>query len=537
MNLVNWRLIYVFSVILRFYFGLSDSYIHPDEHFQSFEILTSRFFGYSTNFPWEFTSSLPARSYGPLYLFYGPLLSILRVFDLDISPKGIWYLARLQLIVFSWITTDMCLYRILPTKPERIKATFFTLTSYISLVFQSHCFSNSLETPLLLICLYIISDFRFDLEVRDVKVRDSKKLFYLGVLLAVGIFNRITFVGFLIAPSWFLLKYFWRFKSAALITGIGFSLVCVTFIVLDTWEYKGIIPSSTYDLVITPLNNFIYNSNPENLKNHGIHPYYTHALINLPQIFGPLLIVLFYKGKNSYYKTIPFLSFISGLVVLSLVPHQELRFLMPLVPLACCCLDFKRIEGEESENAEIKRRIVMNKNNIEPEKVVSLKSLWANTIMNSWYIFNFSLCILMGLFHQGGVIPVLEYSRQKFVANNEDFVQIWWRTYTPPSWILGSKDCKTVQLKDFNNSIIQRHDDLLIDSMGADSSEIEGLISSLRNANKKAFLVAPIASINCEFNNENLKLVWLYYYHVDLDHLNFKSMDCLTPGLGIYEIL
>lgn len=538
MGTVSWRHVYLISIIIRFFIGLSDSYIHPDEHFQVFEVLTAKFFNYQTAIPWEFSGDKPARSLGPLYLFYSPLLGFIKGFGINISPSGVWYLARLELILFSWIVTDMCLYRILPTKPERIKAMFFTLTSYITFVYQSHCFSNSLETPLLLVCIMIIGDLRFDQEVRKCRNPDYERLFYLGLVGSIGIFNRITFPAFLVLPSFFVFRYLWTFKLGIIVMVLGALIPAVSFIMIDTYEFKGQINLRAEDLVITPLNNLLYNTKYDNLAVHGIHPYYTHILINLPQVMGPLLLVLFYKFKNSYYKTVPFLSLVSGLVFLSVIPHQELRFLTPLLPVACCCLDFNNIEGTEIEKEEIKNKIASNERNIVPEKVVTLTSRFASYILYSWYAFNAVMAVLMGIFHQGGVIPALDYSFQNLMPS-DPFVQIWWRTYSPPLWLLGDTNhsTKMITMDKFKVDLENRHRNIVIDAMGNDQQDVYDIISLARKWNKKVMIVAPVASMNCDFHFDGFKLVWKHWQHLDLDHLNFESMECLTPGLGIYELV
>jgi hypothetical protein len=40
-------------------------------------------------------------------------------------------------------------------------------------------------------------------------------------------------------------------------------------------------------LTFTPANSFKYNSDPANLAQHGLHPWYTHLLVNMPMLFGP----------------------------------------------------------------------------------------------------------------------------------------------------------------------------------------------------------------------------------------------------------
>ena len=160
--------------------------------------------------------------------------------------------------------------------------------------------------------------------------------------------------------------------------------------------------------VITPLNNFIYNYSPENLAKHGLHTFYQHALANLPQLLGPayLLVVLFYRRSFRLY------SALSAIVVLSIFPHQEARFLIPAVPLL---LSSVRL----------------------PPKFTRL---W----IAAWIVFNLIMGALMGTFHQVGVVPT-----QIHIARTKDIKHVfWWKTYSPPIWLLDGKigDVKTTDL-------------------------------------------------------------------------------------------
>jgi phosphatidylinositol glycan class Z len=58
------------------------------------------------------------------------------------------------------------------------------------------------------------------------------------------------------------------------------------------------------DIVVTPLNNLLYNLNVDNLAQHGLHPRYTHFAINLPLLFGPLAIFGFLYLPNAFAKII-----------------------------------------------------------------------------------------------------------------------------------------------------------------------------------------------------------------------------------------
>jgi len=524
--------VYLIAIGLKFVVALSNSYIHPDEHFQSFEILTNKILNFTTNPPWEFSSDTPARSLGPLYLFYGPLLYTIKLVGSKFSPIQIWYMARLQNVIIGWVIEDMCIHRLLPTKPERIKGLFYTLTSYITLVYQSHCFSNSIETWLVLICVLIINDLRFIQELNVPELQNQtqyQRLFWFGVLASIGIFNRITFPAFLALPAFYLIKYLWHNKMSTVFCLLGFIVPTITFILIDTFEFNGSIyavlnhPFDLSSYVIAPLNNLIYNSKTENLSNHGIHSYYTHLLVNLPQMFGPGLFFMISNFKNQYWRTTPFLAVVSGVSVLSFIPHQELRFLIPIVPLACCCFDLKNISSASKKE-----------NVVKAPPVVSI-------LMNLWYIFNIFLAVLMGVYHQGGIVPALDYFHNNvFQKHSNQTIQIWWRTYSPPSWILGD-ELNTLQILTLtDDSPLSEFDstksNFLIDTMGSSFKHVSKLIETYKDFNGSIYLIAPTSSM-LEHNDISMNQVWSYTHHLDLDHLDFSNFQSLKPGLGIYEIL
>ena len=170
--------------------------------------------------------------------------------------------------------------------------------------------------------------------------------------------------------------------------------------------------------VITPLNSLLYNSSPQNLASHGLHPYYQHFLANLPQLLGPAFAFLFYKPRIN----LPLISAVGGTFFLSLLPHQESRFLIPCVPLLLTSI-----------------RLPINKS-------------WMRVWVVSWILFNSLFGLLMGVYHQGGVV-----STQLWIGKNADtrFVSpsqnlpstspisttssttvFWWKTYSPPIWLL-----------------------------------------------------------------------------------------------------
>lgn len=537
----NWRNTYLFSIAVRFFLALTNSYIHPDEHFQNFEVLTSSILNYTTSIPWEFTSENPARSMGPLYLIYGPILYLVRITGSTFTPLQIWYIMRLQFLVLTWVFTDFLVYRMLPTRPERIKGIFFILTSYVTLTYQQHCFSNSIETILVLLAVYLVDEMRFFTNEHRRTLVSS--YFVLGAVVALGIFNRITFPTFLILPLIFVFNHlrYSNHKLRAILMGcLGFVIPTVSFIVLDS-TYFGqentgmlILQDPFGDLskyIITPWNSLKYNSSTQNLAKHGIHPYYTHLLVNFPQLVGPTgLMFLFYKG-NKYLRATPFLSLVSGLLFLSAVPHQELRFLTPLVPLACCCFDLEKFQP------------VISEKNGTPKKT---SPMIVSTLMFLWYAFNTILSILMGVLHQGGVIPVLDHfhTSPSLLSNDGTSAQIWWRTYSPPSWILGNKNNTLSIITSTSESptpvdLDTKRSQLLIDTMGSDFEYVQGLVNELQESGvSRIYLITPIASYLTSVSEPaKYRSVWNYTLHLDLDHLDFGNLKSLTPGIGVYELL
>jgi GPI mannosyltransferase 4 len=233
----------------------------------------------------------------------------------------------------------------------------------------------------------------------------------LAFLLVLGCFNRITFPAYVLVPGLQLFPHFAR-KPLSLIStllfGILFTFIAIVF---DTSFYR---PNFTtyleviHNPVITPLNNFLYNYSPENLSAHGLHPFYQHAINNLPLLLGPAIILLLVFWRRSFR----LYSAISAVLVLSLFPHQEARFLIPAVPLI---LSSVRL----------------------PADTPRFGRAW----VVSWVLFNAIMGAVMGTFHQGGVVPM-----QMHVARATDVSQVtWWRTYPPPTWLLGGRidDVKT----------------------------------------------------------------------------------------------
>lgn len=582
-----WRLLILVAIVLRTWLSVSPSYIHPDEHFQGPESLADVVFGWATKKSWEFLGDAPARSYFVAWTIYGlPMTFIETMFGTTkVNPTLVLYSLRLLFNLGSWIFSDMALDRLTLSKNHKFAALFFYSTSYVSWTYQSHTFSNSVETVLLLWCLVIIHEFQTKRLYTFAKYSDSALL---GCLAAFGLFNRVTFPAFLVIPGLRLLVWYVRYPMAFLTLLASFlftSLVAIYFdtiwvsvaanydnstsIALQLLEAINNLGSDT-PLVVAPLNNLLYNMDVANLALHGIHSRFQHVLVNLPQLLGPALVLLF---STKYVTSIPFQSAISGLMILSCVQHQEVRFLTPIIPLLCCCLNFDLLKNRK----------------------------WLySTFFIAWVSFNIAMGLLMGLLHQGGIIPTQVHisnmvESPEFTAQNNIF--LWWKTYSPPIWLLG-KPVGSVQVIDpdetvpgggenvfryqpifeyldtleagldqagfkslkgpskaftstnkTNNSILNPTVNLtVVDLMGASPDILNeitnrlSLYSSLSSTMTNVYLVAPLSAalgnnyLVKDIATAKLNEVFRASKHLSLDDIDFTDLKTLIPGLGTWKL-
>jgi hypothetical protein len=200
--------------------------------------------------------------------------------------------------------------------------------------------------------------------------------------------------------------------------------------------------------ILTPYNFFVYNSNNENLRTHGEHPFY-HHIVNCFLLFGPnqLIFILtliqfifqlwltfnqkpdvpnskwcktFWNLKariTQIYKHIInnlfsffILSFLVPLIVFSLISHKEPRFLLPLV-VPICLLTGRLVFGKQSYS-----------------------------IMKfAWLGFNLVAISVYGYMHQGGMVPAIAHVQKMFTHTANlglDQHVIFYHTYMPPRHLI-----------------------------------------------------------------------------------------------------
>ena len=131
--------------------------------------------------------------------------------------------------------------------------------------------------------------------------------------------------------------------------------------------------------------------------------------------------------------------------------------------------------------------------------------------------------LLMGVYHQGGVVPAqlwLGEQKELIASTTEVF---WWRTYSPPVWLLDHSPLNTTDLMGMPVSDMQEKMYKALDvtfggiALGGDKCD----------SNRRVGLVAPLSSLEIEDwqYKSRVKLrweeVWRYRQHLNLDDLDF----------------
>lgn len=526
------------------------SYIHPDEFFQGPEPLAGNIFNCSEMMyhTWEFkftnmTTFMqePIRNIAIPYFFYGLPLQFLKFLVgffsneytnmrgiisennlISIQTNTLIYYPRIFMTLCS-VVIDFSMLKIAEYCGLDESSVLLTFaSSYVTLVYLTRTFSNSIETilfSLLIFCVVksiksqhilndkfliasnnspkhkqpvivastspdLVASNIFDKKaelnskstvMKRVRLFDIYKCDYLGsrigMLVCIGVFNRPTFLVYAFMPIiyWILyglencnsFKQAFAFIWRRVFSMIKFTLPVLAFLILfDTVYYLKItslnqlidVVFKNKRLIITPYNFFIYNTNSNNLKSHGSHPFYLHALVNCVLLFGInhwILVFIFgkfffqlinyvksvkaslndteHKGKASYFKELRvtlvilyeqvinnrfcflMFSFLTPLVLLSVIPHQEPRFLLPLIIPVCLLTSHCLF----SRNSYLILRTI-------------------------WIIFNLFGVGLFGYLHQGGMVSSLAYVQKMFTHTSNlelDMHVIYYQTYMPPNYL------------------------------------------------------------------------------------------------------
>lgn len=411
-------------------------YIHPDEMFQSVDIIGGRFFDSNIIPAWEFETNKPIRCMLIPYLLNSLSFKIAQLIKDEPSAYMLLAIPRLIYTLLSFIV-DICLWKICRYYSSRglwyLPVSVIFQSSFVCLGCMTRTLSNTIEVILfalllLMVCLLIKPRFRI-LFVNPngraspafERMKSSKQLLSslsIGVLLSIGLFNRPTFALFAVIPIlyWLCESYRRNLSNVKLTFARAVTPLCLAFILtsfaqcaFDTYYYKGfqtidetfrLLTSQQYDKfiyniisewVLTPYNFIRYNSAVENLSNYGLNPPYFHLLVNGPVYFN-ILALLFYGrlvsllvGSGMYRLifithrvfALMILSTLTPIILFSFIPHQEFRFLMPIIIPLTYAFAFNIYKS--------------------------------NKLSTLWTLINITLVIFYAFVHQAGVLRCVLY--------------------------------------------------------------------------------------------------------------------------------
>ncbi|GAA5983929.1 hypothetical protein JCM5350_001796 [Sporobolomyces pararoseus] len=487
----QWR-IYAFLVFLRILIAFTSlSTIHPDEQFQNPEVAAALVFDYSESGgvplkTWEWQGGEPCRSVAPLLISSGAAFSVVKLLGRDNPTAETLFAAQRAAMLLLSFVIDIVIYRL----SSSFLSLFLFGSAPVTFAFLLRPFSNSLETVSLAVSLFCTS---------QVLSHKSRYLLPLGAVLAFGVWTRITFVAFAfplvlaivfrlmtdppsVSHSFTLLKR----GSPAVIT---FFSTAYLLVVLDTSYFRPELPLyyvalHPSRLIITPFNLLKYNLSSENLAQHGIHPRWLHAFVNLPMLYGVALTIVLSSiskvyawrdqgegnkdRKQVFWDRLLLASIFLPLALLSIQPHQEPRFLLPLiVPLVLLA---PRASFLTSFSNSRKRG-----------------AFWS-----LWILHSLLFTIFFGYLHQGGLVPTLfklnrELRDSKSTVFGSHNVELMFRkTFMAPRHLL-------LPLSDVQvHPISSTRTVSIVDLGGVSEPELyTTLVSSLERVTSRTFLISP----------------------------------------------
>ncbi|ESO07899.1 hypothetical protein HELRODRAFT_169602 [Helobdella robusta] len=436
-----WSVLYVLRLILA---SLPlNGYIHPDEFFQSAELVAGEEFNIQALKTWEFTSKSPIRSRTSMLIMAYLPLSLLKFihqympyFSL-VNPTNLLRAYRIWIAVLS-CSVDYNVRKIL--KELNVFPQMYInfcvnvlASSFIMVIFATRTFSNSLE-------LFLFA-FLFRISVVNTSNKTIYNAICTSLILTVGVFNRPTFLVFAFIPFiGFLIRNsnlkFLQFLKTIIFTAIFSFLFFVCHVLIDSLYYKTLISASPRgmfntltdkgvyyfiksNLTVTVLNFIKYNTDSDNLATHGIHSRFTHLVVNFPLLFTGLTYfsvydsflrtkkstTVFWWESRKFEFHIAFFSWLVPLFLLSLFPHQEPRFLLPLiVPLVI----------------------------LYASQFYHVKTMF----FFMWVLPNLLLILFYGFVHQAGVVQSILSSQRDVVHpslnSGKTVITVFWHSYMPP---------------------------------------------------------------------------------------------------------
>lgn len=373
----------------------------------------------------------------------------------------------------------------------------------------------------------------------------------------------------ILLDSIFFFKYFARPNYLS-----SFRYLLFKLNLISDWNDPTLGPFFNSRIVIAPLNNIIYNSYVENLAIHTLHPRYIHSLINSPLLFGFSYLAFCYRflrwmakyisrlfltshwnssavgiTEIPYIIWIAFLSALSGLIILSYVPHQEPRFILP----SFCCLvilsgyDFERIDYSEKKNDRHTPSSSTHDSKIWPSQTKKFLLLCI--------LHGILLSMFYALIHQVGVVSSITSLPSvilKSQAPNSKEIEgrvgiIYHNTYSAPHYLLSYFTPTKISVTDLAG--VENPETLLhtINEQFSHNNRIlvvgpKHLNTKLLNSTTSPYTRKPLASyfhFNTEYiqpitrddlTNEKYSSLLEFFKHYKTEYLSIEVLEIDNPN-------
>ncbi|KAL9091863.1 MAG: hypothetical protein Q9165_004614 [Trypethelium subeluteriae] len=150
----------------------------------------------------------------------------------------------------------------------------------------------------------------------------------------------------------------------------------------------------------------------------------------------------------------------------------------------------------------------------------------------------------MGVSHQGGVVPAqLHVGRE---GNGNTGTVIWWKTYPPPTWLLGRQDQVSTNIRTVNLMGAKR--DAIIEAIAESVCENESeftLVVAPRSAGVSGLAdLSGSLPLRAGITDTAITEIWTHSQHVNLDDLDWGQNSVWgtlgrvvrEQGIAIYAV-
>ncbi|KAK2717621.1 GPI mannosyltransferase 3-like [Artemia franciscana] len=323
------------------------TYFNPDEYYQSMEMAHRLAFGYGV-ITWDW-------NFGVRTYFYPLVISIayriLGYFRVD-YPYLLTLVPRLMHAIFVAIAETMFYKRLVQIFGKRVAnwTTFFMFSNWFVFNLSPRTLTNTVEMAFLLIVLSLY----------PYKIDKDKKYWSYLVVCAISFCIRCTAaVCFIPLGLHHILCHFSNFKKT-LTVALPISLfIFAGFVALDSY-YTG-------ELCVSSYNFFKVNIWEQGSTIFGTEAFSFYFTSTLPKVFLTTLPLFacwivaiwtsFYQPRGKHELRIMSAILILNILVTSLNPHKEDRFLMPIIPLALLIAAVGAVETYDYLKKNYRRKV------------------------------------------------------------------------------------------------------------------------------------------------------------------------------------